>query len=400
MTIKVNPHFLEIKKNIINEKEINITKVYFEFNEEITSDYVKEAYFTFEGTSYKVIITNNECEIPNEVLVKKGQIELGVVCYLVENDTEIKRYNPSPVYFDTLKGSLKDYTENTEPITPSEMEQYEQALNNGLNELDNALDDLQEKVDSGYFKGDKGDRGDTGPQGPIGLTGPQGERGLTGERGPQGEVGPKGDTGSTGATGATGPMGPTGPKGDTGETGPAGRDGYVQYTAGENITIENNVISATSGGGLTPITQNTNIWTLDEGIYDVAPSVELKYSTKNFKITVGDHGLILFVEKVANNRKPFYAMGRGIVSGYPTTNHIIIGSAQNDNYGTYELYDVNKLNTAVATSGDYYIYGKFSFSNYLPESSLTPTTNNQLVNKSYVDSAIASAITTTLGGSF
>jgi hypothetical protein len=67
------------------------------------------------------------------------------------------------------------------------------------------------------LKGDKGNKGDTGergPAGPVGPAGPQGERGLTGETGPKGE------------------------------TGPAGRDGYLQYTAGENITIENNVISA------------------------------------------------------------------------------------------------------------------------------------------------------------
>ena len=399
MIIKVNPHKLEIKKELVNEREIDITKCLFEFNEEITSDYVKEAYFTFEGTSYKVIITNNECEIPNEVLVKKGQIELGVVCYLVENDTEIKRYNPSPVYFDTLKGSLKDYTENTEPITPSEMEQYEQALNNGLNELDNALDDLQEKVDSGYFKGDKGDRGDTGPQGPIGLTGPQGERGLTGERGPQGEVGPKGDTGSTGATGATGPMGPTGPKGDTGATGPAGRDGYVQYTAGENITIENDVISAT-GGGLEEITSQTNIWELNEGIYKVAPNINLVYNTRNFKVTSGDHGLVLFVGKTANDRTPYYSMGKGIISGYGSNNHLVIGNAQNNVYGTSDLYDLSVLSTAITSQTTTNLYGKLTFSGYLPESTKVPTTNNQLVNKSYVDSAIASAITTTLGGSY
>ena len=46
-----------------------------------------------------------------------------------------------------------------------------------------------------------------------------------------------------------------GDKGDTGETGPQGpqgepgRDGVIQYTAGKNIIIENNVISAIGGGG-------------------------------------------------------------------------------------------------------------------------------------------------------
>lgn len=43
-------------------------------------------------------------------------------------------------------------------------------------------------------------------------------------------------------------VGEKGEKGDRGSPGVAGipgRDGYVQYTAGDNITIENNVISAT-----------------------------------------------------------------------------------------------------------------------------------------------------------
>jgi len=38
--------------------------------------------------------------------------------------------------------------------------------------------------------------------------------------------------------------------------------------------------------------------------------------------------------------------------------------------------------------------------NTLPESNVAPTTNNQLVNKKYVDDSIASAIGTALGGSY
>lgn len=60
MNIKVNPHYIEIKKQPINEKEINITKCQFEFSEEITEDYVKEAYFTLNGNTYKQIIVNND----------------------------------------------------------------------------------------------------------------------------------------------------------------------------------------------------------------------------------------------------------------------------------------------------------------------------------------------------
>ena len=147
MKIIVNPHKLEIVKNPVNEKEINITKCQFEFSEEITNDYVKEAYFTYNGVSYKQIIVNNECDIPYEVLENKGQVELGVVAYLLENDEYIKRYNPSPAYFESWIGSLKGKAENSEPITPSEMEQYEQALQDGLSEVNEKLDDIDQALE-------------------------------------------------------------------------------------------------------------------------------------------------------------------------------------------------------------------------------------------------------------
>ena len=79
MKIIVNPHKVEIQKTPINEREIGITKCEFEFSEEITSEYVKEAYFTFKGKTYKQILFNDQCDIPNEVLAEKGQIEIGVV---------------------------------------------------------------------------------------------------------------------------------------------------------------------------------------------------------------------------------------------------------------------------------------------------------------------------------
>ena len=145
MKIKVNPHKLEIEKSPVNEKEINITKCEFEFSEEITNDYVKEAYFTLKDNTYKQIIMNDQCDIPSEVLEEKGQIEIGVVAFLVENEEEIKRYNPSPVYITTWEGSLKD-AENAEPITPSDKEQIEQQLLNISTQMDN-IDIEAEKVD-------------------------------------------------------------------------------------------------------------------------------------------------------------------------------------------------------------------------------------------------------------
>ena len=144
MKLIVKPHKIEIEKNPVNEKEINITKCEFVFDEEITNDFVKEAYFTLNGETYKQIILNNECDIPQEVLVEKGTVEIGVVAFIIEDETIVKRYNPSPVYISTLDGSLKD-AENSEPITPSDKEQMEQAIQDMEVKMNN-LDIDAEKV--------------------------------------------------------------------------------------------------------------------------------------------------------------------------------------------------------------------------------------------------------------
>ena len=138
MKLIVNAHKIElIPEEPVNEKEINISKCKFEFSDEYGDNLVKEAYFTLEGETYKQIIVNDECSYPPEVLVKIGTVELGVVAYEVQDEEYIERFNPSPVYFQTTIGSLKDHAENSEEITPSEMEQFEQALEEGLAEVAN-----------------------------------------------------------------------------------------------------------------------------------------------------------------------------------------------------------------------------------------------------------------------
>lgn len=144
MKLTVQPHKITIdESSLVNEKEINITECEFEFVD-IPENYVKEAYFTYGGNSYKVILENNECDIPSEVLQQKGDIEIGCVAYLVDGDN-ITRYNPSPVYVNTLIGSLKDAT-NVEPITPTDKEQMEQAIQDMETKVD-YLDIDASKVD-------------------------------------------------------------------------------------------------------------------------------------------------------------------------------------------------------------------------------------------------------------
>lgn len=148
MKILVNAHKCEIEKSPVNEKEINVTKVEFEFSEEITNEYVKDVYFTLDNETIQMTnIQNNECDIPYEVLAYKGQIEIGVVAYLIESDEYVKRYNPSPVYIQSWIGSLKEKYDNTEEITPSDKEQLEQELNDGLQEISEAVSTITTAVE-------------------------------------------------------------------------------------------------------------------------------------------------------------------------------------------------------------------------------------------------------------
>lgn len=140
MKVIVKPHKIElIKEESVNEKEINISKCKFEFDERITEEYTKEAYFTLNDKTYKKIIINNECDFPSEILSEEGIVELGVVAFLVEGNEEITRFNPTPVRFPTMLGSLKENAENSSTPTPSELEQLESILTNKQDKLVNGV---------------------------------------------------------------------------------------------------------------------------------------------------------------------------------------------------------------------------------------------------------------------
>jgi hypothetical protein len=149
MIIKVHPHELELIENEkTNEKESYVSDFTFEFDDEITSDFTKEAFFTKGDTTYKVIIQNNRCDYPQEVIKETGYIDIGVSAFKVVDNKTI-RYNPTPITKYIDEGSLKE-AENSVPITPSEMEQFEQELQEGLDKLDEAIETIE--VDSGYAR--------------------------------------------------------------------------------------------------------------------------------------------------------------------------------------------------------------------------------------------------------
>lgn len=226
MIIKVDKNFVDFDNvTNINKNEYNVTELQFQFSKEYEGLTCKAIFKKVDDdVYYEKAIIDNKCEIPAEVL-DGVQILIGVYAYELKNDELIKRYSPSPKKIVLLEGSYYDGASTPEEITPSQFEQYTSYLNSQIAKLNNVKIETKQLSD-----GVK-----------ISVTNVDGK--VTETEVYNGEKGDKGDTGETGATGAP------------------GRDGYVQYTAGDNITIEDNVISASSES----YTAGDNI-TIEDGV--------------------------------------------------------------------------------------------------------------------------------------
>lgn len=126
MKIEVNVNnLILIENNELNENEYNIHNIQFVFSNEYTNNLIKVALFTSDEKTYKIIIQDNQCNIPPEVLAKKGCFTLGVYAFEVENETLIERFSPTPIKLFIADGSYiaDENTENSEPLTPTDKEQ-------------------------------------------------------------------------------------------------------------------------------------------------------------------------------------------------------------------------------------------------------------------------------------
>jgi hypothetical protein len=123
-------HINITNKDEINSGEYNVHQCNFNFDEEYDG-LVKKALFTREdGKTYEMLINNNVCEIPSDVLQKVGTIIIGVYGYQLENDNLILRYSPTPSSFCVKNGSYIKDIENSSNPTPTELEQVEQSIAN------------------------------------------------------------------------------------------------------------------------------------------------------------------------------------------------------------------------------------------------------------------------------
>lgn len=142
MQIQVTKNKVILPDNyIVNKGEYHVNVLEFLFSEEYTNEMVKKAIFVSKDESIEQVIINNQCHIPNEMLNIKN-FELRVYAYEIENEELVLRYSPTYAVVYLREGSYKSDTSSEETITPTQFEQFEQALNNGLNELETGLEEV------------------------------------------------------------------------------------------------------------------------------------------------------------------------------------------------------------------------------------------------------------------
>lgn len=219
-------------------------------------DVVKAVWSGRRVTIVTLLDANNTCTVPHEVLATVGKVNVNLTGTVYESGEEFTRITTYPFNAITIDATAKVDGDETAPVTPSQFDQYVQAVMSetekvtGMTAVAETLPTGSDATASysdgvltlGLPRGVKGDTGPAGPQGIQGVPGIQGERGLTGERGPQGERGEQGlqgiqgERGERGLTGETGATGPAGPAGSTGPQGPAGSDGADGFSPTATVT--------------------------------------------------------------------------------------------------------------------------------------------------------------------
>lgn len=164
INIKINKltRQVNLSKSVIGNDGENLQeKLIFEFDNFVNGTARLELIKQGETASYIMLTKVNETyELPvRSVITKAGKLNMQLVITEGTDDEEIPIFKSNQFYV-IVNSSINAQIEEEE-----EYPQWIDVANTKLNEIDEALDDLQDKLDSGYFKGDKGDKGDTGATG-------------------------------------------------------------------------------------------------------------------------------------------------------------------------------------------------------------------------------------------
>lgn len=181
-----------------------------------------------------VKVEGGKCYTPT---LERGTCSVGIYAVRLNSDKEIDlRYSPAPALINVEQGSYNSSLNSASAPTESEAEQI-YAL-------------IDEAINAGMLKGEKGDKGDPGTPGKDGAPGKDGIPGKDGRPGKDGYTPIKGVDYSDGVKGDKGEKGEKGEQGIQGLPGVNGKNGAdgknatingknaVNIVAGDNINLE------------------------------------------------------------------------------------------------------------------------------------------------------------------
>ena len=189
----------------------------------------------FDRQSVKV--EGGKCYTPT---LERGTCSVGIYAVRLNNEKEIDlRYSPAPALINIEQGSYNSSLNSATAPTESEVEQI-YAL-------------IDEAINAGMLKGEKGDPGTPGKDGAAGKDGVNGKDGMPGRDGAPGKdgytpikgvdyfdgaKGDKGDNGEKGEQGIQGLPGVHGKNGADGKNATINGKNAVNILAGENISLD------------------------------------------------------------------------------------------------------------------------------------------------------------------
>ena len=255
-------------------------------------------------------------------------------------------------------------------------------------------------------------KGDTGPTGANGIDGKNGKNGKDGKDGKSAYESWL-DAGNTGTEedfinslkGEKGDTGPTGANGIDGKDGKDGKSAYEIWLEAGNTGTEEDFLNSLKGekgdsSSISEIIEDTDMTIKDSGIYRVLASDQVSLrigATSNIVAKYYQPGDYLFWNKEDSY---LITLNKTYSSAYnmlcPTIGSYFVKKSGDNYQGYYRDVVINNISTINESQT---ISGTKTFST-LPESSVIPTTDNQLTNKKYVDDAITAAITTSLEESY
>lgn len=376
---------------------------------------------------------DNTYQLPiKSIITKGGKINMQLVITEGTNNEDIPIFKSNEFYM-IVNSSI-----NAEIEEPEEYAEWIDIANTKLNEIDNLDIDATKSNHTATITITKKDGTEKSVQIMDGQTGATGASGRDGVDGITPTIGDNGNW-YIGSTDTGKPS--RGLQGETGASGQDGRDGYMQYTAGNNITIENGVISATgSSGEYQPIIDNDHKLSADlvddntttnkfqyigmlseldnngyldlnlakKGIYfadktngynKFVSSIDGTTSqTRNLDFRIY---LLLVDKKVSSldlqSNNTYFAYALGYQNTWGQANYIKFYATSSG--GIQEEHNAWAKDPYIyaMTSSNQQFYGKKQF-HTIPEvySYSAPTSNTQLVAKKYVDDSITNAITNAL----